>query len=419
MKPGNLLSILLPLALGWCAFPGAPRLAGGAVPVGVSIDWDTLQRKGHRGDNWCMTWASDDNVYTTMDDGTGFVRQPKEWNSIFYRISGGPDFTEADTWPCSGWPYTKAVGGFYSYGAYAVGDRIYSWLWRSDGNTYARPIANRLIYTDDFGRTFHRWDGTQVTEANAADADPGSFFFHREQPQAKAGKTAYAFNWLEFCQNGKANGAAKDSYVYMYAVEQYDVTRLSLLRVHKDRVTEKAAYEYLVSVAGDGTAAWSSRPEERGSTLVFPEKNYDSSDWLWCSWHPSVVYNAALDRYLMVSYGISDGGTNYWNGWCRPTSKLSATVGMWHAKDPWGPWTQFYYQPEWKTPGDPPATWGFDGKASRTYQFKLSPKWIEDNGRTLYLVWSDAGGRWDAGHYGHSDYWYRWNQVKITLRLEP
>jgi len=36
----------------------------------------------------------------------------------------------------------------------------------------------------------------------------------------------------------------------------------------------------------------------------------------------------------------------------------------------------------------------------------------------MFLIWSDAGGRWDRPHYGHSDYWYKWNQVKITLDLQ-
>jgi hypothetical protein len=129
------------------------------------------------------------------------------------------------------------------------------------------------------------------------------------------------------------------------------------------------------------------------------------------------VYNPGLDRYLIVSYGISDGDKPFFSGWCSKCTR-SATVGMWHSKNPWGPWKRFYYQAEWKTPGDPPPEWGFDGDASRTYQFKLNPKWIYDNGRTMYLIWSDAGGRWDSGNWGHSSYWYRWNQVKITLEVE-
>jgi hypothetical protein len=42
------------------------------VPTGIEIHWDTLQRKGCRGDNRCMTWAAEDNIYTTVDDSVGF-----------------------------------------------------------------------------------------------------------------------------------------------------------------------------------------------------------------------------------------------------------------------------------------------------------------------------------------------------------
>jgi hypothetical protein len=241
-------------------------------------------------------------------------------------------------------------------------------------------------------------------------------FFYKEDPRPKAGREAFAFNWIAFCQNGKDNSAAKDDYVYMYCVEQHDVTRLSMIRVPQDKVTNRSAYEYLQEVVGE-RAVWTSDMTQRGATIAYPAKNYNGDDWLWCSWHPDVVYNPGLDRYIMVSYGISDGEKDFYSGWCSKCQH-SATVGMWHAKHPWGPWTQFYYQPEWKAPCDPPEEWGFSGAASRTYQFKLSPKWIYDNGRTMYLIWSDAGGLWTGGKHGHSDYWYKWNQVKITFELQ-
>ena len=335
--------------LDWIVFRKAEDKPPAEVgdPIGVNIHWDTLQRKGIRGDNWTMTWAADDNLYTLMDDGCGFRDEKTYWNCLLIRIAGGPDFTTADTWECPGWPYHPHANqgkGFYGYGTYAVGNRIFTWVWKSEHNGYSRPIANRLIYTDDFGQTFQRWDGTPVTKESFAETSPESFFFHKEQPTPRAGRDAYAFNWIAFCQNGQANSAAKDDYVYMYAVEQYDVRKLGMIRVHKDKLCDKSAYEYLVSVDGDGKAGWSSNPAERGTTYVFPERNYNGVDWLWCSWYPSVVYNAGLDRYLMVSYGISDDRSTYWSGWCRPDSESAATVIMLHSRNPWGPWNRFYQQ---------------------------------------------------------------------------
>ena len=36
----------------------------------------------------------------------------------------------------------------------------------------------------------------------------------------------------------------------------------------------------------------------------------------------------------------------------------------------------------------------------------------------MHLHWSDAGSRWGRPNYGHSSYWYKWNQVKITLNVQ-
>jgi hypothetical protein len=412
------------MALPGCSDPaGDPKPevrspSGAGDPTGVTFHWETLQRKGKRGDNWCMTWAADDNLYTMMDDGIGWNEDGVEWGTKFLQISGDESFDGSNVKEVEGWPFTPLPNPFYGYGTYSVDGRIYVWLFKSEVDRfYSRPIANRLLYTDDHGQSFHRWDGTEVTAANFSDTHPESFFFYKEDPRLKYGdRYAYAFNWIAFCQNGRDNSAARDDYVYMYAVEQYDVTRLSLIRVHKKKVTDRSAYEYLKELDGE-TPVWTSDMTERGATVTYPARNDNGEEWHWSSWFPSVVYNPGLDRYILVSYGISDENKEYFAGWCDHCTR-SSTVGMWHSRNPWGPWKRFYYQAEWKTPGDPPAEWGFDGDASRTYQFKLNPKWIYDDGRTMYLIWSDAGGRWDDDHFGHSSYWYRWNQVKITLSLE-
>ena len=70
-------------------------------PVGVRFDTSTLLRKGNFGDNWCQTWAIDDNVYTILDDGNGWWGSSEKLNSLadwegsmFLQISGDQNFTE-------------------------------------------------------------------------------------------------------------------------------------------------------------------------------------------------------------------------------------------------------------------------------------------------------------------------------------
>ena len=40
--------------------------SAGAIPVGVVFREETIARKGFFGDNWCQTWAADDNIYTCL-----------------------------------------------------------------------------------------------------------------------------------------------------------------------------------------------------------------------------------------------------------------------------------------------------------------------------------------------------------------
>lgn len=120
---------------------------------------------------------------------------------------------------------------------------------------------------------------------------------------------------------------------------------------------------------------------------------------MWASWLPSVVYNPGLNLYIMVSYGITDPGKNYWDGWCW-NCKYPASIGFWYSETPYGPWTQFSYTERFYA----------DREENRTYGFKLSPKWISKDGKKMTLIWSDAGD-------DHSTN-YKWNQMDIEITVE-
>src|SRR5688572_6458484 len=47
-------------------YPRSPVLRG------WTIDWSTHQRQAPGSDNWPMTWAADDHLYTAWGDGGGF-----------------------------------------------------------------------------------------------------------------------------------------------------------------------------------------------------------------------------------------------------------------------------------------------------------------------------------------------------------
>lgn len=392
----TLFLIVLPILFSSCN--KAPR----KYPAEVIFHEETITRKGNFGDNWCQTWSADDNIYTMLDDGNGWwgydykAEGYPDWQgSMCIQISGDENFSSADVKKMEGWPKNPADSPFYAYGTISVDGVIYVWLWKSESETwYNRPIANRLLYSHDLGKTFYRWNGEVETEETFNQIDSTSFFYYKDDPTWKIDRNAYAFNWIAFCQNGKDNSAAKDDYVYMYSPEQYENRNLAVVRVHKDQILDKSKYEYFKNWDG-AKAVWTKDMKQRGVNLKYPERRSDG-EWIWASWFPDVVYNPGLDMYIMVSYGISDPGKKYWDGWCSQCS-YPASLGFWYAENPWGPWTQFHYTEYFYA----------DREENRTYGFKLSPKWISEDGKTMQLIWSDAGDKHSTN--------YKWNQMEIEI----
>jgi hypothetical protein len=72
---------------------------------------ETVLRYGGNGDNWHMSWASDDRQYVSLCDGAGFTRQPTaSYNSRMLAISGGPhdaQFHDLHGYPMLGAPTQK------------------------------------------------------------------------------------------------------------------------------------------------------------------------------------------------------------------------------------------------------------------------------------------------------------------------
>src|SRR5688572_848838 len=67
-------------------------------PVIARIDWaptNTIIRAARDGDNFPLTWADDDALYTTWGDGTGFIPKVEKKLSLGFALITGfpPDFT--------------------------------------------------------------------------------------------------------------------------------------------------------------------------------------------------------------------------------------------------------------------------------------------------------------------------------------
>lgn len=382
------------------------------IPTGVNFQKESLVRQGAHGDNWCITWMPDGSQLTSMDDGN-WLLGPERFHNHLYRISGDPDGFTRDDIPA--YPhFTQALGGWFGYGVLSVENKLYSMVSRTPGDDWSGPFRGvKMLTSSDQGESWYRVNANgekrlvapEDSLAMEALGNEDMFFFEEEGKQVH-GKTAYPFSFCSFVQNGRANSAAPDDYIYVYSPEGAQSNQLLLARVKKDRLEYREDWEYFNSWKGD-KAIWTSQLDQRGSVHVFPEKNSAGEYFGWYSWLPSVVWNKGLGLYIMVNggsyggHGMTDSGEDYYHSWMHTKT---GSLGFWYAEKPYGPWKQFFYEEYWTV----------DDDKNRTYQPKLSPKWISEDGRKMVLIWSDAMKNEEGRSHLIN---YKWNQMNIELEF--
>jgi hypothetical protein len=338
---------------------------------------ETTLRLGGVGDNWHMTWARDDKQYAGLCDGTGFPGMPqKQYNSRLFAITGSPpDGVKFEYLP--GYPdlfneSPEHFSRYYCFGVIALGDRIYQYLSTPEV-PFHKPepffTGAKLIYSEDLGKTWRNQDGsTPVVWENWADRSKANMAFFREPGRA--------FSLITVLQMGRDYEQNRDGYVYLYSPNgdaEGTMNQLALCRVRKDKLLNRAAYEFFVSRADDGASAkWSREIADRGVVHTFPT-GWVNRKLNPYAWHPSVVYYAPLGVYLMANWGM---GTDEKGDWFTKPSYL----GFWTATHPWGPWKQVHEETAWTPAND---------QAARAYQPQIAPKWIAADGKSFWLVWTD------------------------------
>jgi hypothetical protein len=358
-------------------FTGYATLAQDPARVrGIRRLEETTLRLGGVGDNWHMSWAGDDKQYVSLCDGSGWPGMPrKDYNSRAYAIAGDPPDVRFEF--LSGYPeLTNAWGTmdcsrYYNFGTLALDGRIYQYL-STPNHPFTQPqprfVGAKLIYSPDNGKTWHNQDGSTPVkwEPWAQRSKTNMAFFDEEGD---------AFSLLTVLQMGRNYEHNRDGYVYVYAPNgntEGTMNQLVMFRVRKDKVLDRAAYEFFVERAPDGKARWSPDINGRGVVHTFPAGWVNT--WLHAyAWHPSVVYVAPLRTYLMANWGMGCDKEGKWFG--KPSY-----LGFWTAPNPWGPWTQVHEDKEWTPAGD---------RAARAYQPQIAPKWIAPDGKSFWLVWTD------------------------------
>jgi hypothetical protein len=348
---------------------------------------ETTRRLGGNGDNFHMSWAADDVQYVSLCDGAGFLDDSQGfYNSRLFALSGGPqDATFSDV---SGYPDLRPepdAARYYNFGTLALDGHIYQFLStfnhpsaRPDGSTWPdlRFIGAKLIYSPDNGRTWHNQDGSTpvVWESWQQRSRKSLVFF--EEPQD-------AFSLLTVLQMGKNYEANRDGFVYVYAPNgntEGTMNELVMFRVPKAALLNRSAYEYFGGSQPNGNATWVKDINARSVVQTFPRGWVNTTAHPY-AWHPSVVYNAPLALYMMANWGMGTAPDGEWFG--KPSY-----LGFWTAPNPWGPWTQIHEETSWTPDKD---------AASRAYQPQIAPKWIAEDGKSFWLVWTDFQKKDDKG----------------------
>ena len=378
--------------LGFAAEAAAPTdSASGARSIKSlrRVD-DTILRLGGHGDNWHMTWADDDEMYVGLCDGKGLPGTKQGFfNSRMYRVAGDPPNVTFEDMP--GYPDLPfGDQWFYGFGILALDDSIYHYL-TTPKHSLTQPdpvfIGAKLIYSRDRGRTWHNQDGSApVVWEDFSERSTQTMVFFNEPNNS--------FSLITVLQMGRNYEYNRDGFVYLYSPNgdaEGTMNQLALCRVAKEKLLERAAYEFFAGREGDDGARWSSRIEQRAPVHEFPA-GWVNKHLNPYAWHPSVTYFAPSGQYLMANWGMGTDATGQW--FTKPSY-----LGFWTAPQPWGPWTQVHEELSW-TPGGE--------QAARAYQPQIAPKWIAADGSSFWLVWTDFGQ--DMRHYA-------FNAQRVEVRL--
>ena len=325
----------------------------------ITWHWDTLKVAAPGSDLWPVTWGPEGNLYTAWGDGGGFggTDQDGRVSMGFARIEGGPqDFRGINInggknpeHPAS-FPRKGKTGGVLF-----VDRTLYA-----EVNLQDSPwpnVSHALWWSDDRGATW--------TEAN--------WVFPRGLGNFQPAK------FLNFgpAYTGVPDGLA--GFVYIYGPRQPtrggEEQQIFLARVPKDRLRERAAYEFFAGLGRRGSPRWSKKQAQMRS--MFTDANGVTA--------PAVAYIPALGRFLLTSFHTGPG-----------------QLGVFEGPTPWGPWSTVAYYEDW----------GGMAAAGEGLNCAFPQKWISPDGKTLWSVFSTYGDGAKQGIKAHD----RFNLVQVTLR---
>jgi hypothetical protein len=283
-------------------------------------------RAAEGSDNFPITWGDDDRLYTAYGDGHGFAPQTEEKLSLgFAGIEGTATDFRGSNIRSPAEQYGDGRVGKKASGMLMVNGTLYMWVRNANNNGEGCQLA----WSTDRAQTW-TWSDWSFGE----------------------------FGFCTFINFGRNYAGARDEYVYTVTPDgpsaYTPADRFVLLRVPQTQITDRNAYEFLVTVGDDNTPTWTRDITQRGAMFTNPGRALRSG----------ISYNPGLGRYLWWQ-SIREGG---------PDSRYEGGFGVFDAPEPWGPWTTAFYTEKWDVgPGEAGS---------------FPTKWMSDDGRTVHLVFS-------------------------------
>lgn len=311
----------------------------------IHFDLESIVELAPGSDNWAITWGDDGHQYTTWGDGGGFNgnNQRGRVSMGVARIEGAPDnFKGINIWGGYNGIASANLGGG-SYGILSISSSL--WLWKTgdirSGNSSFKKQS--LFYSEDHGIS---WEPTSVIYLRTEFKDNNGF---------------YAPTFLQF---GPGYKDSRDNYVYAYAPEikgdEWEVQfpgEITLMRVLKNKLTNKVAYEFYAGNDNQNQPQWTLNKDERQPVF---------SDYRGVM-RTSVTYIKGLKRYILITQQISR------------FKKNDGLIGIFEAKEPWGPWLEVLVTSPWEL--------GLQN-GKKTVFWNISNKWTSSDGQNFSLVYT-------------------------------
>jgi hypothetical protein len=315
-----------------------------------------------RGDTYPLTWADDDEIYTSAGDpcwGRSL------WGLDIEKISGlAPKHAVTQVNPLPDWTGWGGAG-VKPTGMLAANGKLYLAYQNIKGfklpvyGTKSQHGSDAVIAcSGDQGLT---WKPDVIAFGQFSEA---TFPGHR-------------FGGPSFIQYGKGDANIRDGFVYAVSTDQWDNGgHLILGRVPADRITEGAAWQWVHHIDAENRPEWTGSLEKAVAVL---------SDDRWISL-PEMVYLEKQKRYLLLTWHLFEDFT--------PTTGSSLVI--YEAPEPWGPFSLVHHEPVW------------EAMEVNPYCPRVPLKWMEADGLTGWLLFS---GSWEA-----EKKYYRVNVRKFRLQ---